>query len=210
MRTRIKICGITNLNDALTALEVGADALGFVFFPKSPRYIEPEQAREIIRELPPLVTVVGVFVDEHIDRVREIVKYCSLALLQLHGTESPEYCEWYSQRVIKVFRVKDRASIEEIKKYSVSGVLLDSYSDKAYGGTGSTFDWSLAREVVTLKPVVLAGGLTAENVGQAIAQVRPYGVDVSSGVERAPGNKDHEKMQYFVEAVRKADKRHSG
>ncbi len=207
MRTRIKICGMTNLNDALSALKAGADALGFVFYKQSPRYIEPEIASEIIRNLPPLVTVVGVFVNEQIDKVREIASYCLLDILQFHGFESPEYCEWYHNRVIKAFRVKDASSMEEIKKYKdkVSGYLLDSYSEVAYGGTGSTFDWSVAREISRILPVVLAGGLTPDNVAQAISEVQPYGVDVSSGVESAPGSKDMEKMRSFVESVRKAD-----
>lgn len=207
MRTRIKICGMTNLNDALSALEAGADALGFVFYKKSPRYIEPDIASEIIRNLPPLVTVVGVFVDEQIDRVRETAKFCCLDLLQFHGFESPEYCEWYHNRVIKAFRVKDASSLEEVRKYKdqVSGYLLDSYSEDAYGGTGSTFDWSVAREISRLRPVLLAGGLTPDNVARAISEVRPYGVDVSSGVESAPGRKDMEKMRSFVDSVRKAD-----
>ena len=207
MRTRIKICGMTNLNDALSALKAGADALGFVFYKQSPRYIEPEIASEIIRNLPPLVTVVGVFVNEQIDKVREIASYCLLDILQFHGFESPEYCEWYHNRVIKAFRVKDASSMEEIKKYKdkVSGYLLDSNSEVAYGGTGSTFDWSVAREISRILPVVLAGGLTPDNVAQAISEVQPYGVDVSSGVESAPGSKDMEKMRSFVESVRKAD-----
>ena len=205
MRTRIKICGITNLDDAHAAIDAGADALGFVFVRKSPRYIEPEVAGEIIKNLPPIVTVVGVFVNEKIEKVREIARHCALGLLQFHGDESPEYCEWYPQRVLKAFRVKDLSSIEEIRKYSVQGVLLDSYSKDAYGGTGHSFDWSLARKVVPISPVVLAGGLNPENVGQAIREVRPYGVDVSSGVESAPGTKLKKKINAFVKAVHSAD-----
>lgn len=207
MRTRIKICGITNLDDALSAVESGADALGFVFVAESRRYVDPDIAREIIQHLPPMVTVVGVFVNEKIETVREIGRHCSLDLLQFHGMESPEYCEWYPQRVIKAFRVKDQSSIKEIRKYKVHGYLLDSYSEKGFGGTGSPFDWSLARKVSPLLPVLLAGGLDPENVGQAIEQVRPYGVDVSSGVESSAGNKDPEKIHGFINAVRTADDR---
>ncbi len=205
MKTRVKVCGITSLDDALCAVEAGADALGFIFYPKSPRYLDPDVAREIIRLLPPLVTVVGVFVDEQIKIVREIETYCYLGLLQFHGSETPEYCDWFTSRVVKAFRMRDVSVLDEMKRYDVSGYLLDSYSEKGYGGTGEAFDWSLARSAVALKPVLLAGGLTPENVGRAIAEVRPYGVDVSSGVERAPGSKDPRKLRRFLQAVRRAD-----
>ena len=207
MRTRIKICGITNLNDALSAVKSGADALGFVFYQQSPRYIEPETASRIIRNLPPLVTAVGVFVNEEIEKVHEIAGDCLLDLLQFHGSESPEYCERHKKRVIKAFRVKDASSLSEVSRYNdkVNGYLLDSCSEDAYGGTGSAFDWSVACEISRHFPVVLAGGLTPGNVGEAVSVVEPYGVDVSSGVERAPGIKDVGKMRSFVESVRKAD-----
>jgi phosphoribosylanthranilate isomerase len=205
MRTRIKVCGITNLDDALLAVDAGVDALGFVFYGQSPRYIDPESARAIVQELPPLVTAVGVFVNEKIDTVRQIAMHCSLGLLQFHGDESPEYCGWYSQRVLKAFRVKDIASIEVMKKYKVHGYLLDSYSDDAFGGTGRPFDWSLARKLASVRPLVLAGGLAPENVGQAVEAVTPYAVDVSSGVESRPGSKDAGKIRRFVEAVYRAD-----
>jgi len=207
MRTRIKICGITNLDDALSAIEAGVDAVGFVFVRESRRHVDPDIACEIIRNLPPMVTTVGVFVNEKIETVREITKHCALDLLQFHGAESPEYCEWYSQRVIKAFRVKDISSIKEVKRYRVHGYLLDSYSEEAPGGTGNAFNWSLAREVVPLRPVILAGGLCPENVGRAIDQVRPFGVDVSSGVEIRPGSKDVKKIRRFVHAVQEADER---
>ncbi len=205
MKTRVKICGITNLDDALCAVDAGADALGFVFYPKSPRYLDPDVAREIIQLLPPLVTVVGVFVDEQIKTVREIETYCYLRLLQFHGNETPEYCEWYTGRVLKAFRMRNASVLDEMKRYHVSGYLLDSYSEKGYGGTGESFDWSLARRAAARKPVLLAGGLNAGNVGEAVAAVRPFGVDVSSGVERAPGRKDPRKVRQFLQAVRKAD-----
>ncbi len=205
MKTRVKVCGITNLDDALCAVDAGADALGLVFYPKSPRYVDPDGAREIIRLLPPLVTVVGVFVDAPIQTVREIETYCDLGLLQFHGNESPEYCAWYTGRVLKAFRMRDANVLDEMKRYDVSGYLLDSFSEKGYGGTGELFDWSLARSAAARKPVMLAGGLTTENVADAIAAVRPFGVDVSSGVERAAGKKDPGKVQQFLQAVRRAD-----
>ncbi len=205
MRTRIKVCGITNLDDALSAVEAGADALGFVFYSQSPRSIDSESAREIVRILPPLVTSVGVFVNEQIEKVQEIAKYCFLDLLQFHGEESPEYCEWFSGRVVKAFRVQDSIPMAEMKRYDVSGFLLDTYSKDLHGGTGVSFDWSLVRESVMQKPVVLAGGLTPESVGEAIEKVHPYAVDVSSGVESSLGCKAPEKIRQFVRAVREAD-----
>ncbi len=210
MRTRIKICGITNLDDALFALDAGADALGFVFYSASPRRIDPESVREIVRHLPPFTKIVGVFVDEKIETVREIAKYCYLDLCQLHGNESPEFCEWCERRVIKAFRVKDNSFLTEMKRYAVAGFLLDAYHPDRYGGTGEAADWVLAKEGARQGTVVLAGGLTPENVGAAIAQVRPYAVDVSSGVEREPGQKDREKVRRFIASVNEMDARLSG
>jgi len=207
MRTRIKICGITNLDDALFAVEAGADALGFVFYSKSPRGVDPESVREIVQHLPPFATVVGVFVDEKIETVREIAKYCSLDLCQLHGTESPEFCEWCDRRVIKAFRIQDDSFLTKMKGYEVAGFLLDAYHPDRYGGTGESADWTLAKEGTRRGTVVLAGGLTPENVGEAIAQVRPYAVDVSSGVEREPGRKDREKVRRFITGVNEIDAR---
>ncbi len=205
MRTRIKVCGITNLDDALSAVDAGADALGFVFYSQSPRFIDPESAKEIIRILPPLVTSVGVFVNEHIEKVQEIVKYCFLDLLQFHGEESPEYCGWFSSRVLKAFRIQNSIPLDEMKRYNVSGFLLDTYSKGLPGGTGVSFDWSLVRESGKQKPLVLAGGLTPESVGEAIEKIRPYAVDVSSGVENSPGNKAPEKIRQFILAVQESD-----
>jgi phosphoribosylanthranilate isomerase len=205
MRTRIKVCGITNLDDALSVVEAGADALGFVFYPQSPRSIDPESAREIIRILPPLVTSVGIFVNEHIEKVQEIAKHCFLDLLQFHGEESPEYCDWFSRRVVKAFRIRDSIPLDEMKRYNVSGFLLDTYSKDLPGGTGVSFDWSLVRESVHQKPLVLAGGLTPESVGEAIGEIRPYAVDVSSGVEKSPGSKAPEKIRQFILAVQETD-----
>jgi len=205
MRTRIKICGITRLDDARTAVEAGADALGFVFYPSSPRYIDPDRVREIIRRLPPMVTRVGLFVDEKIQTVKEIEQYCFLDLLQFHGRETPEYCEWFPGRAIKAIGVKDISPLEEMKRYSVSGFLLDACSEDLNGGTGCPFDWSLAIEAAKSEPVMLAGGLTPENVGEAILKIHPYAVDVSSGVGSSPGEKDPDRTRRFISAVRRAD-----
>ncbi len=207
MRVRVKICGITRREDALRAVELGVDALGFVFWPKSPRAITPDQAAEITAALPPFVTRVGVFVDPPLDQIQKIVETVGLDAVQLHGSESPEFCaavRW--ARVIKAFRIRDRASLETLPHYRTSAWLLDAFHEAAPGGTGRRFDWTLAQEAVALgRPVILAGGLTPENISEAILQVRPYGVDVSSGVEEAPGRKDPERMARFLAAVRTAE-----
>ncbi|MDX1763830.1 MAG: phosphoribosylanthranilate isomerase [bacterium] len=205
MRTRVKICGITNLDDALAAVEAGADALGFIFYRESPRFVSPETVREMIPYLPPMIATVGVFVNEQIERVQELTKYCQISMLQFHGEESPEYCRWHGSRVIKAFRVKDASVLDIIKTYEVSGYLLDAYTEGTYGGTGASFDWSVARQAAISKPIVLAGGLTPDNVGEAIGAVRPYAVDVSSGVEEEPGRKAVERIAAFMEAVKGAD-----
>ena len=170
--TKVKICGITNKDDALAAAEFGADALGFVFYPKSPRYIEPERAREIIEELPPFVTSVGVFVNEWKEKVEEIIEVSGIGAVQLHGEESPAYCASFRNvKVIKAFRVSDEFDPERLKNYSVDACLLDAYSKDAYGGTGETFSWEIARRVSAYGRIILAGGLTPENAAQAIREV---------------------------------------
>jgi phosphoribosylanthranilate isomerase len=206
-RTRIKICGITCLADALAAVECGADALGFILYPQSKRYVAPDPVRAITRHLPPFVARVGVFVDESVEKVREQAERCGLDTLQFHGNEIPEYCQDFPQfRVLRAFRIKDANSLTELTRFNTNGWLLDSYSPAAQGGTGECFDWSLARQAVGMgKPVLLAGGLTPQNVGEAICQVRPFAVDVSSGVEASPGHKDHRKILDFVRAVHQAD-----
>jgi len=205
---KIKICGITNLEDAQVAVAAGADALGFVFYEKSPRNITPQKAAAIIAQLPPFIQTIGLFVDEDEARVNWTADFCGLDLVQLHGDEPPEYCLDIRRRVIKAFRVKDGGSLGMIGTYQVAGYLLDAWSPDAPGGTGLTFDWSLARRVAGAKPIILAGGLSPENVAVAIAAVSPYAVDVSSGVEAAPGKKDHQKVQAFIAAVRTANERH--
>jgi phosphoribosylanthranilate isomerase len=199
--TRIKICGITNVEDAVMAVEAGADALGFVFYQGSPRYISPEQAAAIIRRLPPFVQTVGLFVNEASATVNAIANRCGLDIIQLHGEETPEYCRSMTRRVIKAFRVKDESSLEEMANYQVAACLLDAWSPKAHGGTGTTFNWDIAARAAASRPIILAGGLTPENVAEAIMIVKPYAVDVSSGVECSPGCKDRNKVCQFAHAV---------
>lgn len=201
---KIKICGITNLEDALLAVEAGADALGFVFFSASPRHIFPEQAASIIRHLPPFVQTVGLFVNESPATVNETADRCGLDIIQLHGDEPPEECGAVGRRVIKAFRVKDAASLETMNDYRVAAVLLDAWSPSAHGGTGRTFNWEIAATAAKTGRVILAGGLTPENIVAAIQQVQPYGVDVSSGVESAPGRKDRLKLIEFISKARQA------
>lgn len=196
--TRVKICGITNSDDALMAVDAGADALGFVFYEKSPRHVTPEHAAEIIASLPPFVQAVGLFVNAPIDVVNATVDQCGIDIVQLHGDETPEYCAQVRRRVIKAFRVKDVSSLDPIANYLVAGHLLDAYSPKEYGGTGLTFNWDVAKLAKQYGPVILAGGLTPENVRQAVEEVAPYAVDVSSGVERAPGVKDEAMVREFI------------
>jgi len=199
---KIKICGITNIEDALAAVEAGADALGFVFYNKSPRNISPEQAAALIRRLPPFVQTVGLFVNEELAVVNGIADRCGLDIVQLHGDETPEYCSGVRRRLIKAFRVKDETCLDLIDDYDVAACLLDAWSPSAYGGTGKTFNWEIAAAAAASKRIILAGGLTPGNVAAAVRAVRPYAVDVSSGVEAAPGRKDHKILQQFIEAAR--------
>lgn len=200
--TRIKICGITNVQDALHAVSCGADALGFVFTPASKRLLTVEQAREITRHLPPFVCKVGVFVDQDVEEVEQIMSACSLDIAQLHGSESPEYCHRLFPGVVKAFRVKDQESLDELPRYKVSAYLLDSYVEGRHGGTGTSFNWDLARDAARYGPVIISGGLHAGNVWLAITMAQPYGVDVSSGVEISPGKKDPNKVRDFIQVVR--------
>ena len=207
---RVKICGITNLEDALMAVEAGADALGFVFFRGSPRYISPEQAAVIIRRLPPFVQTVGLFVNEESATVNSTADRCGLDLVQLHGEESPDYCAAVKRRVIKAFRVKDASTLDDIMNYSVAACLLDAWSPAAHGGTGTTFNWEIAAKAVASHTIILAGGLTPENVAGAVATVKPYAVDVSSGVESAPGKKDAGQVSRFIRASRSLQREITG
>ena len=201
---KIKICGINNLEDALLAAELGADALGFIFYPKSPRKVAPETAREIIAQLPPFVAAVGVFVDEDAAVVRDLASRVGLDWVQLHGQESPEYCRNLGRKVIKGFRIKDEDSLRLLADYqgAAQALLLDTYKQGQVGGTGTAFDWRLAREAKQYGRIILAGGLTPENVAQAIAAARPQAVDAASGTEAAPGRKDPAKLRAFFKAIR--------
>jgi phosphoribosylanthranilate isomerase len=186
------------------AADCGADALGFVFFDKSPRCVSPERAREIIAELPPFVTAVGLFVNEEPRCIREIAEFCAVDVLQLHGDETPQDCLLPPHRVIKALRVKDAASLDSLGDYAVSALLLDAWVAGAYGGTGQVFSWELAARAAEAHRIILAGGLTPENVAEAVRSVRPYGVDVSSGVEAAPGRKDPDKVEAFIHNAKAA------
>ncbi|MBU2294524.1 MAG: phosphoribosylanthranilate isomerase [Gammaproteobacteria bacterium] len=202
---RSKICGITRIEDALSAVEAGADAIGLVFYAKSPRAVTVLQARAIIAALPPFVTTVGLFVDASRCELGEILDAVPLDLLQFHGDETPVDCEGYHRPYIKALRVKPGDDIAaQVALYkNASGVLLDTYVPGIPGGTGEAFDWSLVPQGLKM-PIILAGGLSAENVAQAIVQVRPYAVDVSGGVEIAKGIKDGGKIRAFMQAVKAA------
>ena len=202
---RSKICGITRIEDALAAAQAGADAIGFVFYAKSPRAVDVRQARAIIAELPPFVTTVGLFVNASRCELNEILEVVPLDLLQFHGDETPQDCECYHRPWIKALRVRPGDDLEAACQLyaGARGILLDTYVAGVPGGTGEAFDWSLVPAHLS-KPIILAGGLSADNVGQAIAQVRPYAVDVSGGVEQAKGIKDAAKIEAFMQAVKQA------
>lgn len=198
---KVKICGITNTEDALWAAECGSDAIGFIFYNKSPRYIEPDKAKTIIAALPPFIITVGVFVNEDYNDIRDIADLTGIAAIQLHGEESPSYCNLVEGKLIKAIRVKNEKSIETMKKYDVNAFLLDSFNKDSYGGSGLTFDWNLAKKATEYGKVILSGGLNPDNVTEAIKKVGPYGVDVSSSVEKSPGIKDKKKVKEFIERV---------
>jgi phosphoribosylanthranilate isomerase len=208
MAVRIKICGITNEEDALAAARFGADALGFIFAP-SPRRISPQKARKIIKALPALVQTVGVFVDENPGEVASVAERCGLDILQFHGNESPDYCDSFAQWVIKAVRLRNRQDIKNLANYDgvVHALLLDTYVPNKLGGTGVTFNWEWAVEAEKYGRIILAGGLNPENVTAAIRIVKPYGVDTSSSLENSPGVKDHEIMAQFIERVRQSERR---
>ena len=201
-RVRAKICGITNWEDARGAVELGADALGFVFYPESPRYVSPSRVRDIVAKLPPFVAPVGVFVDEIEQRVEDILAETGIQVIQLHGDEPPHYCEGFDAKVVKAFRVQEDFDPVQLGAYTVDAYLLDAYDERRMGGTGRTFNWDLALPAKGYGKIILSGGLNPDNVERAIESVRPYAVDVSSGVEREPGRKDPEKLRAFMLAVR--------
>jgi phosphoribosylanthranilate isomerase len=203
---KIKICGITNLDDAMASAEFGADALGFNFYKKSPRYIEPQKAAEIVEQLPPFTVPVALFVNEREEKIRDIIFTTGIKVLQFHGDETPDFCQRFGNRVIKAFQVKDKESLKHMAHYRVAALLLDSYRDGVRGGTGTIFDWHLAVVAKTFGRIILAGGLTPENVAEAVKLVQPYGIDVAGGVEKEKGLKDHAKLKKFITEVRRASR----
>ena len=199
MSVRVKICGITSIDDARAAVGAGADALGFMFYEPSPRCVTPGQAAAIIGELPAHVAKVGVFVDADEATVRDTADAAGLDTLQFHGNESPEYCARFELRTIKAFRVKDSESLGQLPDYETDAWLLDSHVKGVPGGTGARFNWDLAVEAKRLgRPILLAGGLTPENAADAVGQIAPFGLDVSSGVEASPGRKDAAKVAALI------------
>ena len=208
-RTRIKMCGLTREKDVVAGINAGLDALGFIFYEKSPRNVEPDFVRSMVAQMPPFTECVGVFVDREREEVGEIIEYCGLSYAQLHGKESPKFCERVERlvspcRVIKAFRVSEESKGDEFVPYAsvIHGYLLDTYKKGSAGGTGETFDWNIIKRLNLQRPMILAGGLTPENVEEALSQVQPFGVDVNSGVEIEPGIKDHAKLNEFVRKVR--------
>ncbi|MFW5451426.1 MAG: phosphoribosylanthranilate isomerase [Methylophagaceae bacterium] len=201
MRTRVKICGITRRQDAEFAIEMGADALGLVFYSSSPRSVTIAQAQQIIEGLPPFVSIVALFVNADPEQVHMCLKSMRIDVLQFHGDESPEYCEQFDRPYLKAVRMRDDIDLTHVAENyrSASALLLDSYQAGIPGGTGQVFDWSIIKQVDI--PIILAGGLTVENVAQAIKQVNPYAIDVSGGVEQSKGIKDEQKISAFMQEV---------
>jgi len=202
---KVKICGITNLEDASLAVNLGADALGFIFAP-SPRQISPEAVRPIIRSLPPFVKSVGVFVNQDPEIIRDTMQFCGLDMVQMHGDEPPELCSRFMPDVIKALRIKDKSDLESVLPYkaAVRALLLDTYSENSAGGTGRTFDWDLAIGIKgTGIPIILAGGLGPSNIQEAVSRVRPYAVDVNSGIEERPGKKSRTLMEELFERIKR-------
>ncbi|MDC1173583.1 phosphoribosylanthranilate isomerase [Methylophilaceae bacterium] len=203
--TKVKFCGITNLKDAISAAELGADALGFVFYPKSPRFISPKNAKEIIKKLPPFISMVGLFVNQSKSEVEEVIKGCPLNLLQFHGDENESFCKQYNLPYIKAITMKSDVDLLKcIQEYnSAKALLLDTFSKVARGGSGEVFDWKMIPPN-TLKPIIVAGGLTPDNVQTLLEVISPYGVDVSSGIEINKGLKDYKLMKKFILGVTNA------
>ena len=205
MSVRVKICGITSAADAIAAVDAGADALGFMFFENSKRNVLPGVAAGIIRELPPFISKVGVFVNPTVEFVKKAIETSGIDTLQFHGEERPEFCAQFGLKVIKAFRIRHADSLRAALNYRSHAWLLDSYVDGQHGGTGVAFNWDIAVEATKLsRMVILAGGLKVETVAEAVRKVRPYAVDVSGGVEAAPGRKDHRKIREFIAAAQSA------
>ena len=204
--TLVKICGITNIEDALAAVTAGADALGFNFYKPSPRYVTPQHAREIIEELPDSLLTVGVFVNEDADAIRSVADEAGIKALQLHGDESPEYCHELAANhyVIKTFAVSENFDPQSVKQYEVEAIMLDTKHSSLRGGTGRVFDWSIAQQLApTIPKLFLAGGLSPENIENAVKTVRPFAVDACSALDDTPGKKNEERMRVFVNTVRR-------
>jgi len=201
LAVKVKICGITNYEDATAAADMGADMLGFNFYPKSPRYLTPEQAEKIIDRLPAFVDLVGLFVNDPVERIEQVIEQCRLDWVQFHGDETPGFCDRFSSlnvRTMKAIRVKDKKDIDLADKYFTDAILLDAFDPKKYGGTGLVFDWNVIGNMS--KRVFLAGGITAENVTKAV-NLGIYGIDVCSGIESKPGKKDHAKMRKLFDKI---------
>lgn len=201
MRLRVKICGMTTLDDALFCAHAGADALGFIFYEKSPRCITVDAARAIIHSLPPFVTPTGVFVNESRQRILKVITECGLRSIQLSGDETPDDCSGYTVPVIKSFRLRHESELSTVADYSSTIVMLDGASDGQYGGSGKLPDLSIARALASKCELILAGGLGPENLASTVEAVRPYGVDINSGVETSPGMKNHQKVQQLFRVV---------
>jgi phosphoribosylanthranilate isomerase len=207
MRTRVKICGITRIEDGLAAARAGADAIGLVFYPNSPRYIEPEQAARIAAALPPFVSKVALFVNAPAEEIGEVLRQVPIDLIQFHGNECPDYCGEHGRPWLKAIRMKEGTDLlEERQKYSAAtGLLVDSYRPGVPGGTGETFNWSLIPQAIA-GDIILAGGLNPQNVREAVSSVRPWAVDVSGGVEASRGIKDAESIEQFIRGVQRGDR----
>lgn len=200
--TRVKICGITSREDAMYAIEAGAHALGFIFYEKSPRFVSRQVAANICTALPPFVSRVGVFVNELEYTIEKTMAECGLDTLQFHGDEPPGFCQKFPAKAIKAFRIRTSEDLRPMSDYDVDAWLLDTFSETAPGGTGKTFDWKLAIEAKKIgTPIILSGGLNPENIAEAVRQVQPYGVDVSSGLEQSPGRKDPARVDAFFRAL---------
>lgn len=199
---KVKICGITNYDDAVAAMDMGADLLGFNFYPPSPRYVTAKKAAGIINKLPAFIDIVGVFVNSTLEQTREVASECQLDWIQLHGDENPEFCRWLaydSVKTMKVFRVKDKQDLEQMDNYFTDAILLDAYDPQRYGGTGLTFDWNIVGHAN--RRVFLAGGVNPDNAAKAL-ELGVYGIDVCSGVESRPGKKDHREMKRLFNNIR--------
>ena len=204
--TPVKICGITNKEDALCAAKLGATALGFIFYPASPRYVKPEDARKIISYLPDELVKVGVFVNEKADEIKRVMEYCGLDMIQLHGDESPEFCrEFTASQIIKAVELKNDDDLNNALNYDVAALLVDSRQAGLYGGTGRKSNWELACRIKNKKPLILSGGLNEKNIAEALRTVVPAALDINSGVESEPGKKDHAKLARIFDIIRAVD-----